>query len=267
MILATMTDIMNTTTHDLKLYNCYRYIVYRPHTISQNEFRYRSKGCSKFYHFQSKQYRETNFISDPPGRRSANLAYGMDISLQAWSSALKKTMKAVVSPSAIALSYKIFLRQNWTPLKQSLATKGLFERACVSCGHPNANTEHIYLECTIASDLWDLLNKLIIPTFGYRITKSPEQILFHQDIASHSHSVDKVILDLIITSKALLQSFAFRDIHLPLINQFSLKASFFNSILATIFANKHTERLIPSYHSLYDRLISQYNSKLPISFI
>ena len=191
----------------------------------------------------------------------------MDISLQSWSTALKKTMKAIVSPSAIDLSYKIFLRQNWTPLKQSLATKDPHKATCVSCGHPNANTEHIYLECFIASDLWALLDKLISSTFDYRINTTPEQILFHQNIASHSHSVDKVILDLIISCKSLLQTFAFRDIHLPLINQFSLKASFFNSILSTIFANKHTERLIPYYHSIYDKLISQYNPNLPMSFV
>ena len=112
MVLATMVDIMNTTTADRRLYNSYRYILYRPLTVTQNEFRYRSKGCRKFYLLQARNYRESNFISDPPGRKSANLAYGMDISMQSWSSALKKTMKAVVSPSAIDLSYKIFLRQN-----------------------------------------------------------------------------------------------------------------------------------------------------------
>ena len=267
LVLSTMADIIDTTTHDLKLYHSYRYIVYRPLTIIQDEFRYKSKGCSKFYQLATKRYCQSNFISDPPGRKSANRTYGMDISLQSWSMALKKTMKAIVSPSAIDLSYKIFLRQNWTPLKQSLATKDPHKATCVSCGHPNANTEHIYLECFIASDLWALLDKLISSTFDYRINTTPEQILFHQNIASHSHSVDKVILDLIISCKSLLQTFAFRDIHLPLINQFSLKASFFNSILSTIFANKHTERLIPYYHSIYDKLISQYNPNLPMSFV
>ena len=267
MVLATMDDIIDETTADIKLFHCYRYIVYQPHTVTQNEFRYKSKGCSKFYLLQASDYRVSNRISDPPGRNSANLTYGMDISLQAWSSALKKTMKAVVSPSAIDLSYKIFLRQNWTPVKQSYATKDPSKAVCVYCGHPFANTEHMYLDCFIASDLWSLLNKLINHTFDYRIAVTPEQILFHQEINTHSHSVDKVILDLIISCKSILQTIAFRDIHLPLMNEYSLKACFFNSILATIFANKHSERLIPHYHSLYDRLIAQYNSRLPISFI
>ena len=267
MVLATMADIMNTTTADRRLYNSYRYIVYRPLTVTQNEFRYRSKGCRKFYLLQSRNYRESNFISDPPGRKSANLAYGMDISMQSWTSALKKTMKAVVSPSAIDLSYKIFLRQNWTPVKQALATKDPVKATCVSCGHPNANTEHIYLDCTVAVDLWHLLNDLIDPTYGFRIGHTPEQILFHQGISSYSHSVDKVILDLIISCKHVLQTIAFRDILMPLINQYSLRSCFFKAILSTIFANKQAERLIPYYHSLYDRLISRYNSKLPISFI
>ena len=176
-------------------------------------------------------------------------------------------MKAVVSPSAIDLSYKIFLRQNWTPVKQALATKDPDKAKCVVCGHPNANTEHIYLDCTVASDLWHLLNELIIPTFGFQITCTPEQILFHQGISSYCHSVNKVILDLIISCKHVLQTIAFRDIHLPLINQYSLRSCFFKVTLSTIFANKQAERLIPYYHSLYDRLISRYNSKLPISYI
>ena len=175
-------------------------------------------------------------------------------------------MKAVTSSSSIDLSYKIFLRQNWTSLKQSLAKNDPDIAKCVSCGYENANTEHLYLDCFAATDIWLLLNRLLSPAFGFRVNISPEQILFHQIITSFSHSADRVILDLIITCKSVLQKIAFCDILLPVINRYSMKSMFFKEIFETIFANKSAERLTPFYHTIYDQLLSQYNSSLPLSY-
>ena len=266
LLLDAITDAISTTTSDYNLFKSYQFAVFRPLTLAQEAFRYRSKGCSKFYLSQINSYICSNHITEPPGRNSAQSAYNITIPKQAWSSAIKKTMRAVVSPSSIDLSYKIFLRQNWTPVKQSLATKDPNKATCVYCGHLYANTQHMYLDCHIASDLWSMLNKLIYPTFHYRIQTTPQQILFHQNISTYSHSVDRVILDLIISCKSILQTIAFRDILLPPINQYSLKSMFFNKILSTIHANRLSVRLVPYYHSLHTRLLSQYEARIPISF-
>ena len=127
-------------------------------------------------------------------------------------------------------------------------------------------TGHIFLDCAVAQDLWALFNKLTSSTLSFRTNFTPQQILFHQNISSFSYSSEKVIIDLIITCKSILHKIAFRDMHLPLINHYSLKALFFKNILATIFANRLAERQIPLYHSIYEKLIIQYNSNLPISF-
>ena len=259
-----ITVITESTCYNRELFRNLHYVVVRPLSLTQTEFQYRSKGCSKFYYIQAKEY-SRDFI-DPPGRTSANLAYGMDINEQRWSNAISKTLKAVTSPSSIDLSYKIFLRQNWTPLKQSLAKNDPDISKCVHCGYENSNTEHIYLNCFAATDIWLLLNRLLSPAFGFRVNVSPEQILFHQNISSFSRSADRVILDLIITCKSILQRIAFRDIHLPLINRHSMKAMFFKATIETIFANKSAERLTSFYHTIYDQLLLQFNPTLPLSF-
>ena len=145
----------------------------------------------------------------------------------------QKTMKATASSSAIDFAYKIFLRQNWTPEKQFLLKKDPLLSTCVSCGYHNANTAHIYLDCSIAKDLWKLLDKLTSSTLNFTTNLTPQQILFHQNINSFSYSSEKVIIDLIITCKLTLQKIAFRDIHLPVINPYSLKSMFFNGIIST----------------------------------
>ena len=259
-------SLFDSSEFDVGLLNTYRYIVHRPLTVTQSEFPYKSSGCRKFYLLQVDSYITSNGIFEPPGRISAERAYDIKIPIHLWSSAIKKTMKATVSPSAIDLAYKIFLRQNWTPEKQSLAKKNPLLSTCVSCGHHNANTAHIFLDCAVAQDLWALLNKLTSSTLSFRTNFTPQQILFHQNISSFSYSSEKVIIDLIITCKSILHKIAFRDMHLPLINHYSLKALFFKNILATIFANRLAERQIPIYHSIYEKLIIQYNSNLPISF-
>ena len=262
----TIISLFDSPEFDPELLSTFRYLVFKPLSTSQDEFRYKSSGCSKFYHLQINSYIQRNRIFEPPGRISAERAYDIRIPIHLWSSAIKKTMKATASPSAIDLAYKIFLRQNWTPEKQSLSKKDPLLSTCVSCGYHNANTAHIYLECSIAKDLWKLLDKLTSSTLNFTTNLTPQQILFHQNINSFSYSSEKVIIDLIITCKLTLQKIAFRDIHLPVINPYSLKSMFFNGIISTIFANRLAERQIPVYHIIYDKLISQHNSNLPISF-
>ena len=55
---------------------------------------------------------------------------------------------------------------------------------------------------------------------------------------------------------------AFMDMDKSLLPQ----SHIFNGIIATIFANRLAEHQIPIYHSFYDKLVSQHNSNLHISF-
>ena len=179
-----------------------------------------------------------------------------------WPMAIDSVLKAVSSPRAIDLGFKIFCRQNWTPRKNSYRTRDEETAKCKLCDHRNSNTEHMYINCRTARKLWALYNKTIHRAFEIRIEITPETVLFHQHITGSNRRVKKAITDTMLGIKKAIQNLNFRLNSEEPLSIHELKAIYYNAMAETIFANKSLKRLDDTYNLLYMSLIEEYGHKL-----
>ena len=128
-------------------------------------------------------------------------AYSMNEEDISWSPAINSVIKVVSSPKTIDLAFKIFCRQNWTPLKNSYRRRDEESAKCKLCDTRISNTEHMYINCHTAKKLWALYNKTIHRTFQVRIDITPETVLFHQYIPGLNMRVKRVITDTMLGIK------------------------------------------------------------------
>ena len=231
-------------------------------TTIEEHFNPKSKGCSRFYKPMLKDHIKKYNIQFPPAVQKAIDAYSMNEEDILWSPAINSVIKAVSSPKAIDLAFKIFCRQNWTPLKNSYRTRDEESAKCKLCDTRISNTVHMYINCHTAKKLWALYNKTIQRTFQVRIDITPEAVLFHQDIPGPNMRVKKVITDTMLGIKKTIQNLNFRLDAEELITTHELKAIYFNAMAETIFANKALKRLDDVYNLLYRILTEEYGYKL-----
>ena len=253
-------------------------------SLIQEYFNHNRKGCSTYYKLQLKNYIDDNNINFPPALQTAADTYFLDEGALRWSPALRSVIKAVSSPAAIDLSFKIFLRQNWTPLKESNITRnldnpnvppnngqinnGLPPSSCKLCDEPRSNSLHMYIECPIADKVWSIYNNLIKGSFSITIQKTPETILFHQDLptSGKSRRITKVVADTMLSIKKLIQNLNFRRNANNLITNHEIYAMFYNSILETIFSNKCINRLDDLYYILFHQLSNTFGFRKLVEF-
>ena len=127
----------------------------------EENFNPKSIGCARFYKPLLKDHIEKYNKQFPPAIQKAVHAYTMNEEEIAWTPAIDSVIKAVSSPTAIDLGFKIFCRQNWTPLKNSYRTRDEETAKCKLCDTRVSNTEHMYIKCRTERKLWALYNKII----------------------------------------------------------------------------------------------------------
>ena len=155
-------------------------------------------------------------------------------------------IKAVSSPKAIDLGFKIFCRQNWTPLKNLCRIREEESARCKLYDTRISNTEHMYISCHTAKKLWALYNKTIQQACEVRINITPETIILHQYIPGSNTRIKKAITDTMLGIKKAIQNLNFRLNTEELITSHKLKAIYYNTMAETIFANKALKRLMMS---------------------
>ena len=255
-------------SYDRNVLNDLKRAVPFPNTVIQDYFNYRLKGCSKYYIPLLKRYIDDHNIRFPPALQNAVDAYFMDENDIHWDSGIKSVIKSVSSPKAIDTGFKIFLRQNWTPLKQSRRLRDPDAAACKLCDEPSANTMHMYIECPAAVKLWKLYNQTIKSSFGVTVNISPESILFHQYLPTGPkfRRISKVLTDTMLSIKKLIQNLNFRNNAEDDITDHEFRAIFYNSMMETIFSNKAINRLDDLYHILYQHLSNSYGYRKKIEY-
>ena len=261
-IIAYISRITNSYKTNTDMYRDITCAIPITETTIEEHFNPKSKGCSRFYKPMLKDHIKKYNIQFPPAVQKAIDAYSMNEEDILWSPAINSVIKAVSSPKAIDLAFKIFCRQNWTPLKNSYRTRDEESAKCKLCDTRISNTVHMYINCHTAKKLWALYNKTIHHTFQVRIDITPEAVLFHQNIPGPNMRVKKAITDTMLGIKKTIQNLTFRLDAEELITTHELKAIYFNAMAETIFANKALKRLDDVYNLLYRFLTEEYGYKL-----
>ena len=261
-IIAYVSKITNSYRTDIDMYRDISCAIPIKETIIEEYFNPKSKGCARFYKPLLNDHIQNYNIQFPPAIQKAVDAYSMNEEEITWPNAINTVIKAVSSPKAIDLSFKIFCRQNWTPLKNSYRTRDEETARCKLCDTRISNTKHMYIRCRTVKKLWALYNKTIQRAFDVRINITPETVLFHQNIPGSKMRIKKVITDTMLGVKKAIQNLNFRQNAEELVTIHELKAIFYNTMAETIFANKTLKRLDDVYNLLYRSLTEEYGYKL-----
>merc|ERR1712030_59187 len=126
----------------------------------------------------------------------------------------------------------------------------------------------IYIECPAADKLWKLYNQTIKSSFGVTLNITPETILFHQYLPTGPkfRRISKFLSDTMLSIKKQIQNLNFRNNAENQITNHEFKATFYNSMMETIFSNKSINTLDDLYHILYQHLSNSYGYRKKIEF-
>jgi hypothetical protein len=208
-----------------------------------------SKGCGRVYKLLLAAHIQENHIKAPPALQTARDDYNYNFDEKGWTDAMKNISKRVSLPHSSTLILKIFLRQNWTPLKQSLRTGDPNDAICKYCPGITSNSRHIFLDCMVAKCAWNFLNDLTKAVFNTTQSVDPS-IIFSLGIKCKNIPIKTAILDLSTCILQFLHKTSFKD----KLNSIELECFLFNCLIKTIFANKAIDRNFQLFESIFFKI-------------
>ena len=220
-----------------------------------------NKGCGRVYKLLLAAHIEENHIRAPPALQTARDDYNFPFDEKGWMDAMKNVSKRCSLPHSSTLILKIFLRQNWTPLKQSLRTGDPDDAICKYCPETASNSRHIFLDCKVARCAWKFLNRLTKDVFNTTQNVDPS-IIFSLGIKSKNIPIKTTILDLSTCVLHFLHKVSFKE----KLNPIELECFFFNNLIKTIFANKAIDRNFQLFESVFFKIQSMLSKTFRYDF-